>query len=185
MITYYRPIRVTLIGELNNPGVYTLPFKISNYGVNSGEIKFEYEDFKYQPTIIDALQISGGITPNSNLKEIDLIRRVYEKNNIVNKTIKINLVELFLKGKLENNIMLFDGDIIKINKSLVQNQNYHEVINANLSPRNIPIYVVGEVKNPGLINVPSNTTLLDSILIAGGPLNSRLIQVKLKLSLSH
>ena len=59
-----RPIRITLIGELNNPGVYTLPFRIANYTNSIDEFKFEPEGQKYQPTIIDALQISGGINPD-------------------------------------------------------------------------------------------------------------------------
>ena len=49
-------------------------------------------------------------------------------------------------------------------------------------PKVIPVYVVGEVKNPGLHNVPLNTTLIESILIAGGPLNARSNRSKVQLN---
>ena len=54
---------------------------------------------------------SGGINPDSNLQEIELKRRFNVKNEIINKSININLVDLFIKGDLDNNILLFDGDI--------------------------------------------------------------------------
>ena len=176
-----RPIRITLIGELNNPGVYTLPFRIANYTNSIDEFKFEPEGQKYQPTIIDALQISGGINPDSNLQEIELKRRFNVKNEIINKSININLVDLFIKGDLDNNILLFDGDIIKIKKTINQSDENFKIINANLLPKKIPIYVVGEVKSPGLIEVPTNSTLIDSILRAGGPLNSRASKSKVRI----
>ena len=176
-----RPIRITLVGELNNPGVYTLPFRIANYTNINNEFQLKAEGQKYQPTIIDALQISGGINLNSNLEEIELNRRFNENNKLINKSININLVNLFIKGDLDNNILLFDGDVIKVKKTINQSDEIFKIVNANLTPKTIPIYVVGEVKSPGLITVPSNSTLIDSILMAGGPLNSRASKSKVRI----
>ena len=90
-------------------------------------------------------------------------------------------MDLFIKGDLDNNILLFDGDIIKIKKQLTKVMKILKIINANLAPKKIPIYVVGEVKSPGLIEVPTNSTLIDSILRAGGPLNSRASKSKVRI----
>ncbi len=100
---------------------------------------------------------------------------------MLNKSININLVNLFIKGDLDNNILLFDGDVIKVKKTINQSDEIFKIVNANLTPKTIPIYVVGEVKSPGLITVPSNSTLIDSILMAGGPLNSRASKSKVRI----
>ena len=75
-------------------------------------------------------------------------------NKIINKSKNINLINLYFKGEQDNNILLFDGDIINIKKNKVVKDDHFKIINANLSPLTMPIYVTGEVKDPGLINVP-------------------------------
>jgi len=44
---------------------------------------------------------------------------------------------------------------------------------ASFSPTTIQVSVVGEVKNPGLVNIPPNTPLNQGLLTAGGFNNSR------------
>ncbi len=102
-------------------------------------------------------------------------------NKIINKSKNINLINLYFKGEQDNNVLLFDGDIINIKKNKVVRDDHFKIINANLSPLTMPIYVTGEVKDPGLINVPINTTLVDSILMAGGPLISRANKSKVQI----
>lgn len=176
-----RPIKVTLIGEINSPGIYTLPIRIANYQNIIDDKQFKDDNLKYHPTILDALKISGGITPNSDLESIELKRKFIVNNKIINKSKNINLINLYFKGEQDNNILLFDGDIINIKKNKVMRDDHFKIINANLSPLTMPIYVTGEVKDPGLINVPINTTLVDSILMAGGPLISRANKSKVQI----
>ena len=47
------------------------------------------------------------------------------------------------------------------------------IIRGNLLPKSIPVFIIGEVQKPGKYDVPINSSLVDSILIAGGPVNSR------------
>ena len=177
-----RPIKITLIGELVSPGVYTLPFKMANPGNRVAGFSFQNSNFKYHPTIVDAIQIAGGINPDANLDNIEITRRTINENVNLPKTVNISLLDLFLEGAYLNNILLADGDIIRIEKRLTGNSENYKIINANLLPKVIPVYVVGEVKNPGLHNVPLNTTLIESILIAGGPLNARSNRSKVQLN---
>ena len=176
-----RPIKVTLIGEINSPGIYTLPIRIANYQNVIDDKQFKDDNLKYHPTILDALKISGGINPNSDLESIELKRKFIVNNKIIYKSKNINLINLYFKGEQDNNIILFDGDIINIKKNKVMRDDHFKIINANLSPLTMPIYVTGEVKDPGLINVPINTTLVDSILMAGGPLMSRANKSKVQI----
>ena len=53
-------------------------------------------------------------------------------------------------------------------KNDVQNQKSLKIVSNNLLPDKIKVYIVGEVLNPGLIEIPAKTTLNQAILTAGG-----------------
>ena len=69
------------------------------------------------PTLVKAIQKAGGITQSANLQEVELIRLLPGNRNEY-KTSKLNLVDLIFKGARNNNPFLFDGDIIKLKKSV-------------------------------------------------------------------
>lgn len=176
-----RPLKITLIGQVESPGLYTLPFKVNSPINKLDKIETQVNSFKYHPTIVDLLKISGGVNHDSDIDNIEIIRKFKINNQIINKKTSISLLDLFLKGMNENNILLNDGDIIDIKKAKNPKSSSFNIIRANLLPKSIPIFVVGEVKNPGKYDVPINTSLVDSILIAGGPVNSRANRSKVRL----
>ena len=95
-------------------------------------------------------------------------------NNNAYKTSKLNLIDLIFKGARNNNPFLFDGDIIKLKKSSEPPSKRLEAITYNnLTPNQIQVSVIGEVVKTGRFSINSNTPLLQSILEAGGPINSR------------
>ena len=157
-----RPINVSLIGEINRPGLYKLD-TYPNLSQNSS-------DLINLPTIVDAISKAGGITPKSNIKSVSVKRRL--SNDITKyKKIDINLVNLLMKGDQSQNLILFDGDIITINK-IAESENLSKetlkIAKGNLSPKMININVIGAVEKPGEYNVKSNTTLNKAILLANG-----------------
>ncbi len=163
-----RPMTVFVLGEVDRPGIYTLNISGITSNVNSSN-----SNISGMPTLIKAIQKAGGITQSANLKEVELIRLLPGNKNEY-KTSKLNLINLIFKGARNNNPFLFDGDIIKLKKSTVDPSNRIETITYNnLSPNSIVISVIGEVEKPGRLTVDSNTPLLQSILEAGGPINSR------------
>ncbi len=82
-----RSIKVTLIGEVNLPGTYTLPSLA---------------------TVFNALYASGGPNRNGSLRNIRIIRN--------NKAIaNLDVYEFIKNGTAKGNIRLQDQDIIKIN----------------------------------------------------------------------
>ncbi|MDE3236489.1 MAG: SLBB domain-containing protein [Bacteroidota bacterium] len=82
-----RSIRVTLIGEVQRPGTYTLPSLA---------------------TLANALYVSGGPTINGAFRAIDLVRN--------GKTlVRFDLYDFLQKGDLTKNLLLQDDDIVKIN----------------------------------------------------------------------
>ena len=163
-----RPMTIFVLGEVDRPGIYTLDIA----GINSG-IDSSNSNISGMPTLIKAIQKAGGITQSANLKEVELTRLLPGNKNEY-KTSKINLIALIFNGVMSNNPYLFDGDIIKLKKSNEEPSKRIETITYNnLTPNSIQISVIGEVVKPGRLIVKSDTPLLQSILEAGGPINSR------------
>ena len=168
VLTNPRPISVFVLGEVNNPGIYNLSFDD-----NSNNLNTINSGVKGLPTLVSAIYSAGGITQNTNLKEVELLRLLPGNKNEYKKT-RLDLIDLIFEGKKQNNPYLFDGDIIKFKEA---NKLYSEKINIisnnNLTPNTIEVSVIGEVKKPGIINIDKNTSLFQSILKAGGPENIR------------
>ena len=163
-----RPMTVFVLGEVDRPGIYTLNIS----GITSN-VDGTSSNISGLPTLIKAIQKAGGITQSANLKEVELIRLLPGNKNEY-KTSKLNLIDLIFKGARNNNPFLFDGDIIKLKKSKVDSsKRLRTITNNNLSPKQIQISVIGEVVKPGRLAIDSDTPLLQSILEAGGPINSR------------
>lgn len=82
-----RSIRVTMIGQISNPGTYTLPSLA---------------------TVANALYVSGGPSENGSFRSINVIR--YGK-----VVATFDLYDFLTSGDLSNNIVLQDQDIVKVN----------------------------------------------------------------------
>ena len=158
-----RPINVSIIGEVNKPGFYSLKENIKqlNTGNNTDLVPG-------LPTIIDAIKKAGGITKNTDLSNIELKRKLPKSFSKSHQIININLIRLLLNGDHKQNLLLLDGDIIKIGKTDNLNIKQFQLSRANLSPESIKIYVIGEVINPGVQNIDSQSTLNEAIYAAGG-----------------
>jgi len=147
-----RPIKVTVLGEVSRPGLY------------------EFEtDLTKKVDLVKALQESGGINNKANLKEVNVLRKLSGQNNEYKET-KLNLIDLIFEGDLSQNIPLFDGDIIKINKASELSKELIKLSNNSLSPKDIDITVVGSVVQPGTYKVSNNTPLAQGLMKAGGPI---------------
>ena len=81
-----RSIKVTILGEVNTPGTYTL---------------------SSLSTVFNGLYVSGGPTENGSFRKIQLIR-----NNKVEAT--VDVYDFIMNGAAKGNIRLQDQDIIKI-----------------------------------------------------------------------
>jgi len=159
-----RPIRVSIVGEINMPGIYSLSKSENNVLTGARPIRSNG-----LPTIVDAIQKAGGITQNTDLRKVIVLRRMPGLEREYKKT-EVNLIDLIFEGNHEQNLFLFDGDVIKLTKTSKLSENNLKIAQANLSPKSIDVRVIGQVKSPGLIELKSNTPLIQAIYSAGGPI---------------
>ena len=166
-----RPIIVSIIGEISTPGIYKFEGK-KNITNNENSNLVPMSGNVENPTIVNAIQEAGGFTKSANLKDV-IVKRKLPGQSSEYKSASLNLLDMLLNGDLSQNIYLYDGDVIEIKRFANKNNSTIQFKNSNLAKQNIDIYVVGEVANPGMLKVKSQTTLASAILAAGGPNNNR------------
>lgn len=170
-----RPLRVSIIGEIERPGVYSLTAKEKSSTEGSPQTSIEGA-----PTVIDAIQKAGGITQDADITSVVLQRRLPGESARYKET-NLNLLTLMTDGSQADNPYLFDGDILKIGKADVSVKQVSERSAFNLSPQVISVYIVGEVEGPGKIDLTAGTTLSQALMAAGGPKGWRANQGKVEL----
>lgn len=169
-LTEHKPINIIMKGEVNRPGLYTLEFnKISTQKeeINSkNQIKDSISIF---PKLFDGLQKGEGITLNADLSNIEVTRKNSESNGGGKIRAKINLLSLLEEGDLTQNISLRDGDIINVKRSeeILLDQ-LLKINKTNLAPKNVTVFVNGNIPIPGSKTLRQNSSLLQAIASAGG-----------------
>jgi len=189
-IVSYRPVSILIDGEVPNPGLYKLngsisapnnllrsfydfsylrELDVSKPGSLSPEVDGPSNISFYFPTVFDALKVSGGITRYSDLANIKLIRKNTISNGGGRIQTSLNFEDLILNGDRSQNIRVYDGDMIVINK-LNQDvpENLNSAIKTNLNPKYIRVFVAGRVNAPGRLTIGKASSLNDAIDMAGG-----------------
>ena len=153
-LIYSRPLDISIIGEVQKPGLYQIKDILEN-----------------PPRLVDGLQLAGGITSKSNLEDVKLIRVFKEDGELIKKITSLNLKSLVEEGDQSSNLKLSHGDVLKINSTNEFSKTQYKLAKATLAPAKIGITVVGEVKKPGEKIVVSGVSLIEAIMIAGGPVD--------------
>ena len=147
VVSEYRPLRVYIEGEIQNPGLYTLSGSKypknntaeniitqnkkynSNRRVESSliaEIKefpfnnyliYNTKNVQYFPTVFEVIRVAGGITSFSDLSNIRVVRKTSTLNGGSKIQTNLNFLALINDGDNSQNIRVYDGDVITIRKS--------------------------------------------------------------------
>lgn len=181
-IVEYRPIRVYVDGEIDNPGMHLLSGnyypnissnKDNKEDLNSNKSFMNYEKVSkqpiYFPTIFDVIRKSNGITMNADLSKVKVIRIDNISNGGGLKETEVDLLKTLNLTDTSQNLRIYDGDRIIIPKSInpVVNQ-IVKAMRSNINPKYIQVFVEGRVEKPGPIKVLKSSTLTDAITIGGG-----------------
>jgi polysaccharide biosynthesis/export protein len=165
-----QPINVAIVGEVARPGAYIMGGNNNNNnnngapGTNNNNNRGPSGSGTL-PTLTQAIQQAGGIKQLANLKEVKVVRATRGGNT---QTIKVDLWQLLRTGDLNQDVVLQQGDRIEVPLATALNpEDAQKLGSASFAPI-ARVNVVGEVKNPGPIEVRMNTPLNQALLAAGG-----------------
>ena len=180
-ISKYRPISVYVYGEIKRPGLYKfkgnyIKIKNNNNSLDSsfeGMISYESMDQEISDfnitRLFDVIQKANGVSNYADLSKIIIIR-----NNPINQgggkiKAELNLLTLLENGDHTQNIRIFDGDSIFINKG--EKMIKEQILNinrSNISPEILTVFITGNVFKPGSVNLKQGSSLLQAVASSGG-----------------
>jgi protein involved in polysaccharide export with SLBB domain len=134
-----RPIQVGVVGEVGQPGFYTLTLA-------------EGSQF---PSVVQAIQAAGGANQTANLHQVEVRRQGR------GAPLKVNLWDLLQNGNLSQNISLRDGDTIMVPATAeLSPQESSQLADSNLAAKSqaLDIALVGEVTRPGAYKLGAGGT---------------------------
>ena len=121
------------------------------------------------PTVFDAIRSAQGITPYTDLSQVQVIRKRAEGLGGGRIKTNLNFLSLITEGNESQNIRLFDGDTLNIGKSpIVLKDQLLKAGQSNLSPQFMEVFVTGRVNIPGGVKIPQGSSLNQAISLAGG-----------------
>ena len=195
----YRPVRIYVGGEVRRPGYYLLSGSqdLTNLSssaeasqLSAGTAGVETRPGLNQvptgsatrgpggglstygalfPTVFDAIRTAQGITPFSDLSQVQVTRRQPLSSGGGRIRANLNFLSLITDGDESQTIRLFDGDVVSVGKSpMVLREQLLKAGQTNLSPQFIQVYVSGRVKTPGGVTLPQGSALTQAITLAGG-----------------
>ncbi len=192
-IEAYRPIRIYVSGEVKRPGYYTLTGvqkttieDRNSSGSNETAIQPEAtatsvllstrsgiangrSSATLFPTVFDAIRTAQGITPYTDLAQVQVTRKRAQGLGGGRIRTNLNFLSLITEGNESQNIRLFDGDVVNVGRSaVVLREQLLKAGQTNLSPQFINVFVSGRVIQPGGVVVPQGANLTQAIDMAGG-----------------
>ena len=100
-----RKIKIAVLGEVNNPGIYSMTEEeVSLSAITEDPLNPIL--IKGVPTLVDAIQKSGGLTKNAELSNVLLKRRIQSDNSKSYMFAYTNLFKLISEGDFSQNPFL-------------------------------------------------------------------------------
>lgn len=159
-----RGVEVTVLGSVQRPGFYPLA----------------------DPTVSTALLTAGGATRTSDLRDIQVQRRVRRGNGLVEETVNVDLFTPLKEGSPLPDVRLEDGDVViipEIDPSELNEYDRYLVSRSTLAQPIINIRFLnyaGGRSNIGTLNINNGSTFLDAVSLLGvSPDTARLGEVAL------
>lgn len=156
-----RPLMITVSGEVYRPG----PLELNSVQENGTG-----------PTLTSALAAAGGITNRADIRDVTVSRK---QPNGRTELISLNLWDAVVSEPSENALLLRDGDSILIPQLSAEDTLDRTLLaRSSVAPDTVRVRVVGEVNNPGEVELSPSSSLSSAVATAGGPTDdARLSQV--------
>lgn len=172
------PISVSIVGEVNRPGPYTLSGDDVRANSLTDNLAFQtsttisnQQGLAGIPTASRAIKTAGGLTAKADIRNIE-VRRTLPSGE--EQSVKVDLWQLLQTGEFKEDALLQNGDRVFIpTVETIKDNEVRQVAIASFSPNTINVSVVGEVKTAGVKQLPPNVSLQQALLQAGGFDNRR------------
>ncbi|MEO1465787.1 MAG: polysaccharide biosynthesis/export family protein [Cyanobacteria bacterium J06633_1] len=159
-----KPIKVAVVGEVYRPGSHFIQPELLSRDTVNGANQGRQESIP--PRLSQAINAANGIKPLADIKEVQVKRTAWNGDE---KIIAVNLWDVISAGDNTQDIILQEGDRIIIPEATAPSEaERQKLAEGTFSPEEITVNVVGEVGNPGPVQVRPNTPLNQAILAAGG-----------------
>ena len=132
-------------------------------------------------TISNAIRAAGGITSQTDLSRIEIIRDIPIGKGGGQKRAYIDFSSFLNESDPTNDIRLFDGDRLFFYKlDYKAKEQIPKSILSGLSPRFISVNLFGRGENPGVIKLPLEAALSDAIDLSGPikPLSGKIVLIR-------
>lgn len=174
------PLHVSVTGEVIQPGARSLSL-------------VDDRTDNYAPvTLSSVLLLAGGVTPYADLRNI-LIRRTIQNEAIqepaeaetavgnqpvlslaaltetTRPEVKVDLWQVIQSGDLANDLRIYDGDEIVVPRVQTSTEDQQALLTSTVAPAKVTVRVVGEVQNPGEIEIAPIAGISGAVAAAGGP----------------
>jgi polysaccharide export outer membrane protein len=165
-----RPVRITVSGEVQRPGLYSLLSRGGMSQLSSAGPVGQVTNVGTTgwPTLVDAIQRAGGITAMGDLGDIEILRPSGIPG-VLPERFQYNFLTVLSHGGIAQNPLVYDGDTIQVPRAAAQS---HEQLftsaASSFAPDTIQVQVVGEVARPGAQQIRSSSPLAMAIHAAGG-----------------
>ena len=164
-----KAIKVAVFGEVVRPGPYVVTGAAA--GATDADTTQGGSSNTEPPTVSQAIQVAGGITQSSDIRNIEVRRRTRDGRESV---IGVDLWALLQEGDLSQDVILQEGDTIQVPEAeALTAAEATELAGSSLSAGIINVNVVGEVEKAGAVQVRANAPLNEALLAAGGFDNRR------------
>lgn len=148
-----RPVAVIIGGDVNRPG----PVQLESLTVSSGATA---------PTLTAALSSAGGVRRTADLRNVMIQRRL---SNGEETTLTVDLWQSMFQGTQGNDVLLQDGDVIFVSRAPQGAEIDPQLVaRSSLAPASVNVRVIGEVEQPGTVQIPPNSNVLTALATAGG-----------------
>ncbi len=206
----FKSIRVLASGELRSPGFYKFPAyssgsfvtldkadnsELNQFNETDKEQKKQNSNSNFQSsenflvkrlnenitTISDVIRKAGGITSETDLSRIEIIRDVPLGKGGGKKRAIIDFNAYLKQSDPTNDIRIFDGDSLFFPKlSKKDESQIPKSILAGISPKFISVNIFGRVENPGIVKLPLEASLSDAIDLTGPirPLSGKIVLIR-------
>jgi polysaccharide export outer membrane protein len=165
-----RPVRISISGQVQRPGLYTLGRGGTNQLGSSGPGAPATTAISTSgwPTLVDALQKAGGLTAYGDLRRITVQRPSQGPGSPI-KVLHYDFWQVLQTGGPVTNPLIYDGDSIVIPRAEhLSEEELLAVASSTFAPDTISVNVVGEVERPGNQSIKANSPLSIALLSAGG-----------------